>query len=98
MAQIDQNPLPEEGASETTSGGYTIEIEVTADNKISVSVEPMSSEASEGGAEGEAEGDAQQVASFGEALRACKDIYAHAGEMQDTSGSAVDMESGYAQD
>lgn len=95
MAQIDQNPLPEEGASETTSGGYTIEIEVTADNKISVSVEP---EAPEGGAEGEAEGDAQQVASFGEALRVCKDIYAHAGEMQDTSGSAGDMESGYAQD
>lgn len=95
MAQIDQNPLPEEGASETTSGGYTIEIEVTDDNKISVSVEPMSSE---GGAEGETEGDAQQVESFGEALRICKDIYAHAGEMQDTSGSATDMESGYAQD
>jgi hypothetical protein len=83
--------------SGSLSNGYTIEIKVGGDGKISVGVEPNAEEAAEEGGEDGAEGgdDMQPVGSFKEAMKLANDIYTHAGNIQASGAGASDMSSGY---
>lgn len=71
----------------TATGGYVIEIYVSADDKISVSV-------GEGVEEG-GEEENQSVPDFREALKVAMDIYSNAGQIQDTGMESKDIEAGY---
>lgn len=73
-----------------TSGGYCIEIRVGADGKVSVGVEPKSAEDEEGDEENH-----QSVDSFAGAIKLAKEIYAHAGSMQDMNAGMDQMSAGY---
>jgi len=80
-----------EGDTPDASGGYCIEIKVGADGKVSVGVEPQSAEDSEG----EDEENYQPVDSFAAAIKVAKEIYAHAGNMQDMGAGMDEMSAGY---
>ena len=78
MGMQDQTSDQAEG-----EGGYTIEIEVSADGTISVNVEQAGQEAKEGAVEDE--GTAKQVPDWKTALRVATDIYKNAGQIADQS-------------
>jgi hypothetical protein len=86
--------------------GYVIEIQVGADGKISVSVEPQSEEDSEesGGASGNAPDadaaggeseDSQPVANIREACKLVMEIFKSAGQMPDDGADQAAMSAGY---
>lgn len=82
------------------SGGFVVELKVTADGKMSVSVEPMTEEApaapsADGTAPAAPEEDSQPVASLGEALKLIREIVTHGGEQTDMGASQDEMSSGY---
>lgn len=79
------------------SNGFTIELNVGLDGKMTVSVEPAAEESSEegSGSDGSDDDEAQPVANIGEALKLIREIVAHAGQMTDTSASNDEMSSGY---
>jgi hypothetical protein len=96
----DPSATPDEGAD--APGGYTIEINVSADGKITVGVEPASEESAEesGSAQpgDDAEGtgdDTQPVANAREAAKLVVDIINNAGQMQDTGADDAAMSGGY---
>jgi hypothetical protein len=106
MSADPTDPTAAGGAdpSDDMSGGYTIEIQVGADGKISVSVEPQSEEDSEesggGGAPdadaagGESE-DSQPVANIREACKLVMEIFKSAGQMPDDGADQAAMSAGY---
>lgn len=100
-ASVQTPPLPGDGSdqdpAEDTSKGYTIEINVAADNSITVSVEPKTEEDAEeqGGADGADSDEAQSVASIREACKLVQQIYAAQGEAPDTGADDAAMEAGY---
>jgi len=101
-ANIETPPLPGDGSGEAetdTSNGYVIEIDVAADNSITVSVEPKSTEDAEeqgGGASTEsADEDSQPVSSIREACKLVMEIYSSQGELPDTGASDAAMQAGY---
>lgn len=90
--QTDADTGSDTGESDIpdTSGGYCIEIMVSADGSVSVGVEPKSAEDEEGDDE-----NYQPVDSFAAAIKLAKEIYAHAGNMQDMGAGMDDMSAGY---
>lgn len=102
---MGQNPAD---SGEGSGGGdYEIIISISQSKGMSVSVEPMEAEeatptpggsaaapgdASEGPEDGEA---GQPVENIREAVKLVLDIYANAGQMQDTSGDEAAMSEGY---
>jgi hypothetical protein len=98
MADMTQSSAPTDPSdtddtSPDMSGGYVIEIRVSADNKISVGVEPLAEESQE--ESGEGSDDYQPVASVGEACKLIREIVAHAGQMADSGADADAMSAGY---
>jgi hypothetical protein len=90
----------------STDGSYVIEIAVSADGSIKVSVEPASEEAQEesgsdatgaGGDTGGEDDEAQSVPNIREAIKLVLDIYRNAGQIEDTSGDTADMAKGYSE-
>ena len=105
-----QTGATDDDSSVDMSQGYCIEINVAANNKITVSVEPASEESSEesgsddgsdddtsadGSGDSGDDEDAQPVANIREALKLVMDIYQNAGQMQDTGEDQSQMSSGY---
>lgn len=81
------------GEAETDlSAGYTIEIHVTPDGQISVTVEPKSAEDAEGAHD---EGEAQVVSSAREAAKLVVQIINAGGQMADTGADDEAMMQGY---
>ena len=79
-----------------TSNGYSIEIRVAADQSITVSVEPASTEdAEEQGGGAETDEDSQPVASIREACKLVTQIFASQGELPDTGADDAQMTAGY---
>lgn len=75
------------------SQGYTIEIRVQG-HAVSVCVSPMPADGKDGDQDDSE--NYQQVKSFGDAMRLARDIYTHAGDMENaTSGSMSQMSNGY---
>lgn len=112
MAPNMQSPADQAGADQSTdqtsdqttdnsddmSGGFCIELRVTADGKMSIGVESLDDEAAEEGGEGgSSDEDYQPVKSLQEAFKLIKEIVAHGGNQQDMQASASDMASGYGQ-
>jgi hypothetical protein len=106
MADPMQAPPPPPAPTEAPAapGGYTIELKVSADGKMSVSVEPDVEEAGEeagvtpppdGAAPVPPEDDSQDVASLGEALKLIREIVMRGGEQTDMGASQDEMSSGY---
>jgi hypothetical protein len=87
--QADQAADTDEATPDTTAG-YCIEIHVSPDGKVSVGVEPKSAEDEETDEE-----NYQPVGSFAEAIKLAKEIYAHAGNMEDVAAGQDDMAAGY---
>ncbi len=91
MAQPD---VPAAVPAET--GGYVIEIHVSADDKISVEVETDEEESPENEDGGEnPENSSQSVPNIRAALKVAMDIYSNAGQIQDMGAANKDMEAGY---
>lgn len=83
---------PEADAAPDLSNGYTVEIHVTPDGQISVTVEPKSAEDAEGAHD---EGEAQVVSSAREAAKLVVEIINAQGQMRDTGAETESMEQGY---
>lgn len=77
------------------TGGYCIEIKVTADGKMSVGVEPQADDAAEEGGENGDEGEYQSVSGMSDLMRLIKDIVSNAGQIEDISGGQDEMSAGY---
>lgn len=87
---------PEDSAPEA-GGGFTVELKVDAQGKMTVCVEPAAEEAGEeSGDEGAPEDDeSQPVANIGEALKLIREIVTHGGQMSDVGAGADEMGAGY---
>jgi hypothetical protein len=88
-------PLPTEEAGDAQpdmSNGYCIEVHVTPDGQISVTVEPKSAEDAEGAHD---ESEAQVVNSPREAAKLVVDIINSQGAMKDTGADDAAMEQGF---
>lgn len=93
MMPEQSNPMDEQ----EDAGGYTIEIEVAADGKITVSVETDTQEEDETGQSSETspEDAGQAVPNIREALKLAMDIYQNAGKQSDTNMADQQMEQGF---
>ncbi len=109
MATLPTPPAPsEQEAPEAPvegQAGYTIELRVAGDGKLSVSVEPDAVEAEEGAdpmaandeAPAEDAEEAQSVPNIREAIKVILDIYKNAGAIAEPGAEAADMQSGYGE-
>lgn len=93
-AMEDAGAPSADDAAPDMSGGYCIELRVSADGKISVGVEPLAAEEGEEGG-GASEEDYQQVPTIGDAVRLVREIYNHAGSLQSDAAGEDQMAAGY---
>jgi hypothetical protein len=88
----------QEGENSTTEpaqqSGYCIEIHVSADNQITVGVEPESAESAEG--ETQPDNGGQAVSSIREALQVAMDIFKNGGQVMDAESGDGDFSAGFA--
>lgn len=92
------DPAAEDMSTEQSAGtGYTIEIAVSADGKISVGCESAAAEGAEAGAEGapEAAMATQPAKDIKDALVIALGIYKNNGEMPEADDSDAQFASGY---
>ena len=85
-------PGDEPDAALDMSNGYCVEIHVTPDGQISVTVEPKSAEDAEGAHD---ESEAQPVSSAREAAKLVVEIINAGGAMKDTAEEDAALEAGY---
>ena len=93
-ASVKTPMMPGDEADQTPdmSNGFCVEIHVTPDGQISVTVEPKSAEDAEGAHD---EGEAQVVSSAREAAKLVVEIINAQGQMRDTGAETESMEQGY---
>lgn len=89
--QSPQGTQPEDAPVD--DGSYTIEIEVGADGTIKVGVEPAGE--MQEAPEGQEDEQYQTVQNIDECLRLVKQIYAGAGQMNESTNDKAAMQSGY---
>ena len=96
MQDTGANPADASSEAESGSAGYTIEITVTADGKISVGVESSDQEnAEESGAPADASDSAQPAKDIKSALVMALEIYKNNGEAPGADDSDEQFASGY---
>lgn len=85
------------------SAGFTVELKVDGQGKMTVCVEPAAEEAGEessgavmaGSDDESGDDESQPVANIGEALKLIREIVTHGGQMADVGASSDEMSSGY---